>query len=79
MTPAILNAIRTILANHNPLEEGPGGLYEECERLLGPGVEPVLRRLRNAPRVPVAPHVDNFISMDSARNALRRAGYTIVI
>jgi hypothetical protein len=78
-TPAILNAIRTILQNHNPLEEGPGGLYEECERLLGPDVQPVLTRLRNAPSVPVAPHVDNLTSMDSARNALRRAGYTLRI
>jgi len=78
-TPGILAAIRIILENHNPLEEGPGGLYEECERLLGPDVEQVLTRLRNAPPVPVAPHVDNQTSMDSARNALRRAGYTIII
>jgi hypothetical protein len=78
-TPDILAAIRIILEDHNPLEEGPGGLYEECERLLGPDVEQVLTRLRNAPPVPVAPHVDNQTSMDSARSALRRAGYTIVI
>src|SRR5215470_4248421 len=78
-TPAILNAIRTILQNHNPLEEGHGGLYEECERLLGPDVPQVLTRLQNAPPVPVAKHVDNQISMDSARAALQRAGYTMTI
>src|SRR5215471_19239239 len=74
-TPAILNAIRTILQNHNPLEEGHGGLYEECERRLGAGVSEVLKRIQDAPPVPVARHVDNQISMESLRNALRRAGY----
>jgi hypothetical protein len=78
-TPAILAAIRAILENHNPLEEGPGGLYEECERLLGSDVEQVLTRLQNAPPVPVAKHVDNQTSMDSARAALQRAGYTMTI
>ncbi len=78
-TPAILTAIRTILENHNPLEEGTGGLYEQCEQLLGPGVEEVLTRLQNVPPVPVAKHVDNQTSMDSARAALQRAGYSISI
>ncbi len=78
-TPAILNAIRTILENHNPLEEGPGGLYQECERLLGADVEQALTRLQNTPPVPVAKHVDNQTSMDSARAALQRAGYSFSI
>jgi hypothetical protein len=78
-TPLILTAMRTILENHNPLEEGPGGLYEECERLLGSDVQQVLIRLQNAPPVPVARHVDNKTSMDSARAALQRAGYSISI
>lgn len=77
-TPAILGAIRTILENHNPLEEGPGGLYEECERRLGDGANEVLKRIQNAPRVPVASNVDNEISMESLRNALRRAGYPAI-
>jgi hypothetical protein len=76
-TPAILDAIRTILSHHNPLEEGPGGLYDECDRRLGSQAEEVLKRIQNAPRVPVARHVDNSTSMESARNALRRAGYSI--
>jgi hypothetical protein len=76
-TPAIINAIRTILEHHNPLEEGPGGLYEECERRLGDGANDVLKRIQNAPRVPVASHVDNQTSMESLRHALKRAGYSI--
>ncbi len=27
-TPAILRAISTVLAAHNPVEEGPGGVYD---------------------------------------------------
>jgi hypothetical protein len=77
-THAILGAIRTILERHNPLEEGDGA-YAECERLIGPDVDQVLLRIQNAPRVAVAPHVDSGLAMDSARNALRRAGYDLVI
>lgn len=78
-TPAILAAIRLILETHNPLEEGPNGLYEECERRLGPEAGEVLKRIQNVPPVPVAKHVDNKISIESARDALRRAGYSIEI
>src|SRR5262245_15607748 len=32
---AIIAAIRAVLEAHNPIEEGPGGLYEQCEELAG--------------------------------------------
>jgi hypothetical protein len=76
-TDVILAAIRTILASHNPVEEGPGAVYEQCERLIGPDGVQVLARLQNAPPVLVAKHVDNPTAIISARNALRRAGYKI--
>jgi hypothetical protein len=78
-TPAILAAIRAILDNHNPIEEGSGGLYEECDRRLGPRVDEVLKRIHEYPPVPVAKHVDSPIAIDSARNALRRAGYSMEV
>jgi hypothetical protein len=78
-TPAILTAIRTILDNHNPIEEGSDGLYEECDRRLGAHADEVLKRIQNYPPVPVAKHVDSPIAIDSARNALRRAGYSIEV
>ena len=74
-TPAILSMIKTILEKHNPLEEGPGAVYEECEQLLGAEIDAVLGRLTAAPRVRVAPHADSAISFESARIALRNAGY----
>jgi hypothetical protein len=76
-TDVILTAIRTILTSHNPVEEGPSGVYEQCERLIGPGADQVLVRLQSAPPVAVAKHVDNPTALESVRNALRRAGYEI--
>jgi hypothetical protein len=74
-TSGILAAIRTILGRHNAIEEGPGGLYEQCEQLLGLDVEGVLTRLQAAPDVAMAPHVDSAIAFESIRAALSRAGY----
>jgi hypothetical protein len=32
-TMSIVATIRSVLNGHNPLEEGPGGVYEQCEEL----------------------------------------------
>ncbi len=74
-TPGIVQALRTVLAAHNQIEEGPDGLYDICERLLGAEVGAVLARLRAAPAVPVNPHVDSPLVMDATRRALARAGF----
>jgi hypothetical protein len=74
-TPAIVAALRTILGAHNPLEEGPGGLYDCCERLAGAEGEALLAQLQAAPEVPPAPHADGPQVMDVVRRALVRAGY----
>jgi len=74
-TPRIVAALKTILTAHNTLEEGPGGLYEECDRLAQGQATALLERLRNAPEVPAAPHNDGPKVMPAARRALARAGY----
>jgi hypothetical protein len=74
-THAIAAAIRSILEGHNAIEEGPGGLYAECERLAGADVEALLARLRSAPEVPVSPHADGPKVHAATRRALERAGY----
>ncbi len=76
-TPAIVSAIRTILAAHNPLEEGQGGVYEQCEQLAAAKADEVLQRLETAPAVKVLPHVDTPFVMEVARRALQRAGYDL--
>jgi hypothetical protein len=74
-TPPIIAALRRILAAHNGVEEGPGGVYECCERLAGAEAEALLAQLREAPAVPVAAYSDGPHVMDTVRRALVRAGY----
>jgi hypothetical protein len=57
-THALLATIRAILAEHDPLEEGPDGLYAQCERLAGDDIESVLARMHAIPAVRAAQHVD---------------------
>jgi hypothetical protein len=78
-TSRIVAAIRTILADHNALEEGRGGVYEVCEQLAGAEANALLASLRAAPEVPVNSHVDGPRIMDAAHRALARAGYDLEI
>jgi hypothetical protein len=76
-TPAIITAIRTVLAAHNALEEGPGGVYERCEQLAGAEVDALLAQVQAAPEVPVAPYADGPQVMGVVCRARARAGYDI--
>jgi hypothetical protein len=76
-TSAIVAAIRAILKAHNTIEEGPGGLYEQCEELAGADAEPILAQLRNAPKVRVAAHIDLAKTIEATRRALKQAGYDL--
>jgi hypothetical protein len=74
-TRTIVAAIRAILGPHNAREEGPGGVYECCERLVRAEAEALLSQLRAVPEVPVAPHSDGPEVMAVVRRVLARAGY----
>ena len=76
-TPTILRALRGILSRHNAVEEGPGGVYAVCDRLVGNEVDTLLAALEATPAVPVSAHVDSELVMDAARRALARAGYAL--
>jgi hypothetical protein len=76
-TSAIIATIRTVLAAHNALEEGPGGVYERCEQLAGAEADALLAQLHAVPEVPVAPYADGPQVMGVVRQALARAGYDI--
>ena len=73
----IVATLRAVLSGHNPLEEDPGGLYETCEKVAGNEVDTLLSKLRAAPEVPVAPHVDGPKVLSAARRALARAGFDV--
>jgi len=74
-TPQIVAAVRTILEEHNALEEGPGGVYELCEALSGSEANTLLASLRASPDVPVNAHVDSPLVRNATRRAVARAGY----
>jgi hypothetical protein len=57
-TLARIAALRELLARHNHLEEGEGGLYAVCDALAGAEAPAVVARLAAQPRVPLAPYYD---------------------
>lgn len=76
-TPDVVATLREVLRLHNPLEEGPGALYETSEAVLGEEGEALLVQLRDAPEVPVAAHVDGPKVLAAMRRALERAGFRV--
>ena len=73
--PAVAMALKTILAKHNAVEEGANGVYAECDRITGAENSKIVSRLKAAPEVPAAVHVDSDRVEASARRALTRAGF----
>ncbi|MGZ8495946.1 MAG: hemerythrin domain-containing protein, partial [Candidatus Binatia bacterium] len=76
-TAPVVAAIRAILKAHNPIEENPGGIYDQCEELAGAEADQILRQLQNYSDVKVVPHVDSPFVMEATRRALARAGYNL--
>ncbi len=54
-TAPVVAAIRAILNAHNPIEEDPGGMYDQCEELAGAEADQILPQLRNFSEVRVLP------------------------
>lgn len=74
-TPAIIQAIRIILAAHNPIEEGASGVYATCEKLAESEHDDLMRKIHAAPEVPTNPNATTPRIIDAARRAMARAGY----
>jgi len=74
-TPSIIRALRTVLAAHNPIEEGNGGVYDICETLAAAEHDDLFGKIREAPEVPTHPNATTPRILDAARHALIRAGY----
>lgn len=65
-----IEQIRAILAEHNPLEEDPGGMYDRVEQIAG--LDALLTRVRAYPEVPMAPYSDNATIRRSIEALLRQ-------
>jgi hypothetical protein len=74
-TPETVRTIRRILSEHNPIEEGAGGLYETCEQLAGADTDELLEDLRSVPEVKLKAHVDSELTLRTTRQAVEMAGY----
>ena len=74
-TARLVSTLRRILDAHNILEEGSAGLYEQCDRLVGSELEPLLEKIKAAPDVAVLPHSDTPAVYGAVTRALDRAGY----
>ncbi len=72
-TAAEIQAIRNILEAHNPLEDAPGGFYDDVERLLGDEMPAILARVRDYPPVPLAKHADTEVTRRSIEKLIREA------
>lgn len=71
---ALVREVRLLLEPHGELEEGAGGVYEECLATLGDSWPDVLARARAYPAVKVAAHFDGRGAVRTAEAALRKAG-----
>lgn len=74
-TPELLKVLRYILEKHDELEEKPGGMYEQCEKLTADQKQEILNQLKNFPEVPVHPNRDIPLAWDAAKRACARAGF----
>ena len=76
-SPGIVKAIRSILATHNRLEEGQGGMYDLCERMAGDNIDDLLSKVKTVPEVPLHPHNTSPRILEATRRAVERAGYRL--
>lgn len=74
-TPNFIAMLRSILNQHNRIEEGPEGLYATCDKLTGADTEQLMAKLRAVPDLAVLPHSDSPAVLGAVRRALERAGY----
>jgi hypothetical protein len=75
---AIVATLRHILARHNALEEGVGGMYATCDRLLTARAADVVAEMAAYPEVRVSMHNDGPVVMPAVERALERAGYRLL-
>ena len=71
----VIAAIRTILRDHDRIEEGPNGLYDLCEQSAGKEIDALMDRVRCAPDVGAMPLNPDPKVLEVVRRNMARAGY----
>jgi hypothetical protein len=70
-TRETIASIRSILAEHNPVEEGPDGLYAACEHLFKDASDDALARVHAMPNARAPRHVDGPHVQEGVARLLR--------
>jgi len=68
-----IGRIRALLEEHNPLEEGPDGLYRQVQALAGGDVPKLVAAIEVFPAIPVAPYADTPLLRQTIEQLLREA------
>jgi hypothetical protein len=76
-TRAVLATLRSILGQHNLLEEGTEGVYHTCDTLLREDLGQFMAQLHAAPDVTVLPCSDAPAVLGAVRRAVERAGFEL--
>lgn len=71
----VIRVLRYILAEHDLLEEQPGGMYDICEKLTQGETQELLEQLEKVTEVPVQSHNKADYALEAAKRALTRAGF----
>lgn len=72
----VIGAIRAILEPHNIIEEGPPGVYEECEKILGEDASrAILEKMQHVPPLPLAHRKQTEALLRAAKRCMERAGF----
>lgn len=77
-TLAITATLGAVLAAHDPLEEGTGGLYETADRIAAAGAVELASRLASVPAVRVSTHTEGPKVLAAVERALTRAGFRLL-
>jgi len=73
-TSEVIRRLRRLLALHDAIEEGRGGVYENCDELLSDDAAALLDELRGFPAVRTAPHNDSPLVERHIAETLALAG-----
>lgn len=74
----IVATLRHILAAHDAVEEGPQGMYADCDALLAERAADVVAEMAAFPEVRVSVHNDAPGVLPAVARALERAGYSLL-
>lgn len=72
-TPGLVRALRALLVLHNAIEEGPGGVYAQCEAVCAAELPALRERIDAVPPVRTAAYVDPARVEREIRRALAAA------